>query len=64
MIGAMTDLMGPLATGVLFLGVAPALAMILGFLTVTRIVNWWGARDSAVGVRAESEHSLPAGRSS
>lgn len=48
MFGWMVDTMGPLAAGVLVLGVAPAVVMIVAMTTVTRAVDWWVGRGTAL----------------
>jgi len=40
----LADLIGPVAEGVILLGIAPAVVLVTGMMAVARLVEWWTER--------------------
>ena len=52
------DLIGPLAEGVILLGVVPAAVLVTGMIAISRLVEWKTSR-ALRGTAADAGHKLP-----
>lgn len=52
------DLVGPLAEGVILLGVVPAVVLVTGMIAISRVVEW-RTEKALTATASDSERQLP-----